>query len=86
MDRLWRGRGCADCLNSGYKGRTAIYEFLVVDDTMRDQVMRRESSTMIKREAVLRGMRTLRMDGADKILQGLTTVEEVARMTQRDTL
>jgi type II secretory ATPase GspE/PulE/Tfp pilus assembly ATPase PilB-like protein len=83
---LWRGRGCADCLNSGYKGRTAIYEFLVVDDRVRDQVMRRDSSTRIKQEAVQQGMKTLRMDGADKILRGITTVEEVARMTQRDNL
>ncbi len=82
--KLWRGRGCPDCLNSGYKGRTAIYEFLLVDDVVRERVMTRASSSMIKREAVDRGMRTLRMDGAAKVLSGLTTVEEVARMTQRD--
>ena len=82
--RLWRGRGCPDCMNSGYKGRTAIYEFLIVSDHVREQVMARASSTLIKRDAVQQGMRTLRMDGADKILKGLTTVEEVARMTQRD--
>jgi general secretion pathway protein E len=84
--RLWRGTGCPHCLNSGYIDRTAIYEILTVDERVREQIMSRASSAMIKQDAIKRGMRTLRMDGARKVLRGLTTPEEVLRVTQMDTL
>jgi general secretion pathway protein E len=83
--RLWKGRGCPHCLNSGYLDRTAIYEIFTVTDQVRDQIMARTGVTQIKSEALKRGMRTLRMDGARKVLKGLTTVEEVLRVTQMDT-
>jgi len=83
--RLWRGRGCPHCLNSGYLDRTAIYEIFTVTDHVRDQILVKAGVTQIKSDALKRGMRTLRMDGARKVLKGLTTVEEVLRVTQMDT-
>jgi general secretion pathway protein E len=83
--KLWRGRGCPYCLNSGYRDRTAIFEIFTVDDHVREQTMQRVGSTFIKQDAIKRGMRTLRMDGARKVLAGKTTPEEVLRVTQMDT-
>lgn len=82
---LWKGKGCPYCLNSGYQDRTAIFEIFTVDDLVRDQTMKRVGSTFIKSDAIKRGMRTLRMDGARKVLAGKTTPEEVLRVTQMDT-
>jgi type II secretory ATPase GspE/PulE/Tfp pilus assembly ATPase PilB-like protein len=81
---LYKGAGCPNCLNTGYWDRTGIYEILIVSDHVRDQVNARTSSTIIKQDAVRAGMRTLRQDGADKVRKGLTTVEEVLRVTQMD--
>jgi general secretion pathway protein E len=78
------GMGCERCLETGYVGRTAIYELLTVDDTVREKVMRRASATEVKEDAVKRGLRTLRMDGARKVVEGLSTIEEVLRVTQLD--
>jgi len=83
--RLWKGKGCPHCLNSGYLDRTAIYEIFTVNDTVRDQIMVKTGVTQIKSDALKRGMRTLRMDGARKVVKGQTTVEEVLRVTQMDT-
>jgi general secretion pathway protein E len=84
--RLKRGRGCPNCLNSGFMDRMAIYEIFPVNDQVRDQMMQRVGSTTIKQEAIKRGMRTLRMAGANKVLAGLSTPEEVMRVTQMDTI
>mgnify|MGYP003694724241 CR=1 FL=1 len=70
---LWKGKGCPYCLNSGYQDRTAIFEIFTVDDLVREQTMKRIGSTFIKSDAIKRGMRTLRMDGARKVLAGKTT-------------
>ena len=78
---LKRGRGCAACKGAGYKGRTAIYEFLEVDEQIQSLILRRASSHEIVRSAQPRGMRTLRQDGWQKILQGMTTPQEVLRVT-----
>ncbi|MBI2932520.1 MAG: Flp pilus assembly complex ATPase component TadA, partial [Planctomycetes bacterium] len=83
---LKRGRGCPNCLNSGFMDRTAIYEMFQINDEVRDQVMRNAGSTLIKQEAIKRGMRTLRMAGAGKVVAGLTAPEEVMRVTQMDTI
>jgi type II secretory ATPase GspE/PulE/Tfp pilus assembly ATPase PilB-like protein len=83
--KLYKGRGCPYCLNSGYHDRSAIFEIFTVDDVVREQTMRRLGSTFIKSDALKRGMRTLRMDGARKVLAGRTTPEEVMRVTQMDT-
>jgi general secretion pathway protein E len=81
---FWRGRGCDECLGTGYHGRAGIFEMLMVDDEVRGQIQRHESAAAMKSSAVTHGMRTLRMDGAMKALAGETTLEEVLRVTQRD--
>jgi general secretion pathway protein E len=78
------GQGCEECFHSGYSGRTAIYEFLPVDETLRTQIMEGTTATQMKRSAIERGMITLRMDGQEKILSRLTTPDEVLRVTQLD--
>jgi general secretion pathway protein E len=80
---FYRGRGCPECLNTGYRGRTGIYEFLLVDDAVRSLVLKTSDSVTIKTEAVKRGMTTLRDDGIRKVLEGQTTIEEVLRVTQQ---
>ncbi len=82
--KFYRGKGCAACKFSGYKGRTAIYEMLVIDDDIRQLIMERTPSNIIKKKAVSLGMKTLRRDGLAKILRGLSTPEEVLRVTQQD--
>jgi type II secretion system protein E len=82
--KFHRGRGCEDCRFTGFKGRSAIYEILVMSEALRPLIIERASSSSIKQAAVARGMRTLRDDGWDKVKLGLTTVEEVARVTQED--
>jgi len=82
--RVYLGEGCDECFHSGYSGRTAIYEFLPVEETLRTQVMEGMTATQMKRSAIERGMITLRMDGQQKILAGLTTADEVLRVTQLD--
>jgi general secretion pathway protein E len=79
------GKGCDYCFQSGYVDRTAIYEMLPIDDVMKEQIMDRASATVIKKSAVERGaLKTLRMDGLHKVLRGLTTIDEVMRVTQLD--
>lgn len=78
------GPGCDECFQSGYAGRTAIYEFLPVNERIRTMVMEGASATEIKKEQITEGFQTLRSDGRDKIRQGLTTPDEVLRVTQLD--
>ncbi len=80
--RLQKGAGCEKCLDSGYMGRTGIFELLLVDDRIRDMIVRRQASHVIKEAAVERGMTTLRNDGLRRALEGATTLEEVYRVTQ----
>jgi type II secretory ATPase GspE/PulE/Tfp pilus assembly ATPase PilB-like protein len=81
---LWRGRGCEECAQTGYLGRTGIYEILVVDNVVKEQVGRRASAAEIKKTAVERGLVTLRDDAMTKMNSGLTTLDEVVRVTQLD--
>ncbi|MFQ5503491.1 MAG: GspE/PulE family protein [Planctomycetota bacterium] len=82
--RLALGRGCDDCFHSGFQGRTAIYEMLPIEEEIQKQIVARASATDIKRGALDRGLVTLRMDGVQKVLDGLTTPSEVLRVTQLD--
>jgi general secretion pathway protein E len=79
---LYRGRGCDVCLQTGYKGRTGIFEFMVTDEVLRSLITKTSDASTLQRAAVARGMRPLRSDGVRKILQGITTVEEVVRVTR----
>lgn len=80
------GAGCEDCRHTGYKGRTGIYELLLLDEDLRKLVLEKTSSGNIKKEALAKGMVTLRQDGFKKVKAGLTTIEEVLRVTQEETI
>jgi general secretion pathway protein E len=82
--KVWRGRGCDNCFNTGYTGRTAIYEILKVSEKIREYVVDRASASVIKRTALQDGLITLRGDGIIKVKEGRTTIDEVLRMTQLD--
>jgi general secretion pathway protein E len=80
----FRAVGCAECLSTGYRGRTGIYEILVLDDDLRALILSKADANAIKARAMEHGMRTLREDGAQKVLSGITTTEEVLRVTAED--
>jgi len=84
--KLYRARegGCAACLGIGYRGRTAIYELLMIDEGVRKLAIKNADAGTIKRHATDKGMRTLRDDGAQKVLAGMTTVTEVLMNTTED--
>ncbi|HBS29399.1 MAG TPA: pilus assembly protein PilB [Phycisphaerales bacterium] len=82
--RFFRGRGCDVCHNSGYKGRTAVFEIMVMDDGLRDLIMKEASVAVLREEARRRGMKTLRESGLAAIYEGLTTIDEVVRETFSD--
>lgn len=80
--RVYRPRGCRKCRGTGYRGRIGLYELLVADDKIRALANEREPSNIVKRAAVEAGMKTLRLDGWDKVLAGVTSTEEVLRVTK----
>jgi type II secretory ATPase GspE/PulE/Tfp pilus assembly ATPase PilB-like protein len=82
--RFRRAVGCDQCLKTGFLGRIGIFELLVIDDAVRRLINDRAPSSEVRDEAVRRGLRLLRADGAAKALAGVTTVDEVLRVTQRD--
>ena len=81
---LYRAVGCRECRGTGYSGRVGIYELLVSNDEIRHLACERASSNVVKRAAVAAGMRTLRADGWEKACRGLTTIDEVLRVTKAD--
>ena len=81
---LYRGKGCDECRGTGYRGRFGIYELFPVTEQVRSLILRRASTPEIRRHAVEGGMLTLREDGWMKAREGLTTVEEILRVTQED--
>jgi general secretion pathway protein E len=83
---VYKSNGCPKCFKTGYLGRTGIYELLVLEDDIRQLVLKNVDSSTIKRAAVSKGMLTLRDDGADKISRGFTSMEEVLRVTQEDVI
>jgi len=80
----FHGKGCAECNQTGYLGRLAIYEVMVMNDTMKEAVIRGMSGGDLKREAVKTGMSTLRMSAIKKVREGMTTIEETVRVTDSD--
>ncbi len=78
---LTEGLGCASCRNSGYAGRTGIHEMLLLDDTLRDAIAANPGVAEFRNQCLDRGMRSLRGDAVDKMVAGLTTFEEVLRVT-----
>jgi len=81
---FFRGKGCSHCFNMGYSGRTGIAEVLVLTTRLRELILRREQEHVIKQQARLEGMKTLREDGLEAALKGLTSLEEVLRVTAPD--
>ena len=81
---IYEAGSCEECRGTGFRGRTGIYEILVISDHIRPLVVARASSSIIKAEAIKRGMRTLREDGWTKVLKGVTTLEEVLRVSEED--
>jgi len=79
--QIMKGKGCATCNKTGYKGRTGLYEVMEVDDEIRELVLVGASALELKKKAIERGMITLRRSGLTKVAQGWTTLEEVARET-----
>ena len=82
--RFFHGKGCKNCQGSGYRGRMGIFELMAPDETVRSMVLARESADSIKAYAKTKGMITLRRDGLEKALQGLTTIEQVIAASQAD--
>ncbi|NIO09514.1 MAG: type II secretion system protein GspE, partial [Deltaproteobacteria bacterium] len=80
----FQGKGCETCRFTGYNGRTAIYEILMISEPIRELILRKASSNEIKNEAIRRGMKTLYQDGLKKIASGLTTPSEIMLMTQAE--
>ncbi len=78
--KLYRGAGCPLCKDTGYYGRTSIYEILELDERIRSLILSKTSSDIIKEESIKKGMKTLRESGLEKALQGITTIEEVLRV------
>jgi len=80
----FRGQGCPNCNQTGYKGRMAIYEVMVLHDALKEIILRGVSAADLKREAVKLGMSTLRLSAIKKVRDGLTTIEETVRVTDSD--
>ena len=78
---FFRGRGCGNCMKTGYKGRMAIFEIMTLDDTLREMIMSQASTAVLRDESRRRGMRTLRESGLLAIYEGQSTIEEVVRET-----
>jgi type IV pilus assembly protein PilB len=81
---IMKGAGCQTCNGSGYKGRVALYEVMRFRDDLKERVLQGASSAELKQAAIAGGMATLRMSGIKKILAGVTTPEEILRVTMSD--
>ena len=80
----YKGKGCAVCNGSGYKGRIALYEVMVMNETLKELVLNGVSAAELKRAAINEGMKTLRMSGLQKVQEGTSTIEEILRVTMAD--
>ncbi len=83
---VYEGGGCESCKFTGYYGRQGIYEFLPLNDSIREMIIARATASQIKAEAVKSGMRTLRQDGWERVKQGMTTPSEIIRVTQEESI
>ncbi len=80
---IYRASGCEKCFNTGYRGRIGIFEIMVMNGKLKNLILKTYDSNLIKKEALNHNMITLRQDGIQKVLDGITTIEEVLRVTQR---
>jgi general secretion pathway protein E len=81
---IYRAKGCRACRNTGYRGRSAVHELMIVDDDVRDLIMKKADASSIRRASTAKGMKVLRQDGAERVMAGQTTIEELLRVTQED--
>ncbi|MCD4742753.1 MAG: type II secretion system ATPase GspE, partial [Desulfobacteraceae bacterium] len=81
-EKIYKAKGCEKCFNTGYQGRQPIFEIMVVDDVLKEAILTTSDSNKIKDTAVNQGMVSLRNDGMIKVLNGITTINEVLRVTQ----
>jgi general secretion pathway protein E len=84
--KFYAGKGCERCFQTGFRGRTGVYEVMLINEEIQNLVYKRETAGTIKKIALEAGMQTLRMDGASKVLAGVTTISEVLRVTQADVM
>ena len=82
LTRIWKGKGCEQCRGTGYRGRTGVYELLVMDNDLRLEVQRRHGSEELRGMAIAKGMRTLLEDGIRAARDGVTTLDEVLRVAR----
>jgi general secretion pathway protein E len=80
--QIVRTKGCAECSGTGYRGRMVVHELMMIDDDLRALIMEKADSTVIKRAAQTKGMVTLRANGIQKVLEGITTAVELVAVTQ----
>ena len=79
--RFYRGRGCAACNNTGFKGRTGLFEYMPINDLLRDLINRGSSTEVLRNASIQNGMKSLRLTGLEKVYSGVTSIEEVIRET-----
>lgn len=79
---FYHGAGCEQCRGTGYQGRTAVHEVMLVDDTLKEMISNRASMSVLRRQALAAGMEDLHRDGLDKAARGITTVQEIFRVTR----
>jgi len=77
---LYKGEGCSYCQDSGYMGRIAIFELMVITETMRELITRDVTNRKLRKAAIDEGMKILKEDGLNKVLEGITTIDEVLRV------
>ena len=82
--QIFRGTGCRTCSDTGYKGRVALYEVMLATDELKEFILQGVSSVELKREAIRLGMKTLRQAAIGKLLEGMTTIDEVVNNTAAD--
>jgi type II secretory ATPase GspE/PulE/Tfp pilus assembly ATPase PilB-like protein len=82
VTKAWKGKGCDQCRETGYRGRTGIYELLVMDAELREEVQQRRGSEELRAMAIKKGMRTLFEDGMRLVKTGVTTIDEVVRVAR----
>jgi len=82
--KIYRAKGCQECMETGFSGRIAIFEILLIDDELKNTVLTHPDSSTLKEKALRNGLITLRMDGADKVAKGITSIDEVLRVTEEE--
>lgn len=82
--KIYRAKGCQECMETGFSGRIAIFEILIIDDELKNTILTHPDSSTLKEKALRNGLITLRMDGADKVAKGITSIDEVLRVAEEE--